>query len=144
MTATITRERPQVRALTVLYDQQCPVCRGARRWLEMHRRVVPVDFVPVGSQQAVTRFPSLDQAQCRSAVTVVTGTGHVYRGDDAWIMCLWAVRRTRHLALQLAAGRHGLLLRAMVNSTGFIRGLTAKHDCVDQCGLLLPPPPLQR
>jgi predicted DCC family thiol-disulfide oxidoreductase YuxK len=142
MTTTITRERPQVRGLTVLYDQECPVCRGARRWLEMHRRLVPVDFVPVGSQQAIARFPLLDQAQCRSAVTVVTDTGHVYRGDDAWVMCLWAVRSTRHLALQLAAGRHGLLLRAMVNSTGFVRGLTTGRDCVDQCGLL-PPPPLQ-
>jgi predicted DCC family thiol-disulfide oxidoreductase YuxK len=131
MTTTITRERPHVRALTVLYDQQCPVCRGARRWLEMHRCLVPVDFVPVVSQQAIARFPTLDQAQCRSAVTVVT---------DAWVMCLWAVRSTRHLALQLAVGRHGLLLRAMVNSTGFIRDLSTKHDCADRCNVLPPPP----
>jgi predicted DCC family thiol-disulfide oxidoreductase YuxK len=140
MTMTITGERPQVRALTVLYDDECPVCRGAKRWLQLHRHVVPVRFAAVGSPRAIAMFPTLDQEQCRSTVTLVTDAGYVYRGDDAWIMCLWAVRRTRHLALQLAAGHHTRWLRMLISGTGFIRGVTTSHECGPKCEVGFAPP----
>ncbi len=126
-------ERPAVGALTVLYDPDCPVCRASKQWLMLHRPLVDVHFVAVGSDVAVARFPGLDQQHCRQVITVVTDTGHVYRGDQAFIMCLWAMRRTRSLALRMASGRRATLLKAMVGATSWCRELMLHTGCDEAC-----------
>jgi predicted DCC family thiol-disulfide oxidoreductase YuxK len=126
-------ERPEVGALTVLYDADCPVCRASKQWLMRMQPLVDVHFVAVGSEVAVRRFPSLDMAHCRQVITVVTDTGHVYRGDRAFIMCLWAMRRTRSLALAMAAGRRATLLKAMVGATSWCRELMLHTGCDEAC-----------
>ena len=51
--------------LTVLYDEACPVCRRARRWVEGQLTYAPVVFVAAGSEEARRRFPVLDHAATR-------------------------------------------------------------------------------
>ncbi len=126
-------ERPEVAALTVLYDPDCPVCRASKQWLMRLRPLVDVHFVAVGSEVAVRRFPSLDMAHCRQVITVVTDTGHVYRGEEAFVMCLWAMRRTRSLALAMAGGRRATLLKAMVGATSWCRELMLHTGCDEAC-----------
>lgn len=127
------RERPQVRALTVLYDSACPVCRASKRWLLVHRALVELRLVDVRSELARQRFPQLDLARCLREITVVTDTGHVYRGDAAVVMCLWALRRTRGLSLQMARGRRGRFLGAITGSTGWFREMMLQGGCDDAC-----------
>ena len=124
---------PQVRALTVLFDPDCPVCRAAKQWLMARRPLIDVRFVAVDSPLAVQRFPELDMAACREVITVVTDEGYVYRGDLAFIMCLWAMRRTRSLALRMASGRRATLLKAMVGATSWCRELMLHTGCDEAC-----------
>jgi predicted DCC family thiol-disulfide oxidoreductase YuxK len=88
-----------MRALTVLYDSDCGLCRRVRDWLEAQPKYVEMEFVAAGSMTARRRFPRLDPEKTLREVTVVGDGGEVYQGAKAWLICLWALRRYRLLAL---------------------------------------------
>lgn len=92
-----------MRCLTVLYDANCRVCRQARGWLEEKPKFVALRFVPAGSPEAARLFPELDPEETLRQITLVGDDGSVYRGAKAWVMCLWATERYRHLAGKLAS-----------------------------------------
>ncbi|MFC4032849.1 DCC1-like thiol-disulfide oxidoreductase family protein [Streptomyces polygonati] len=105
---------PRLRRLTVLYDPDCRVCAFASGWLARQRQLVPLDLVPVGSPEAVRRFPALDQRAARKEITVIGDGGQVYRGDSAWIVCLWALAEHRTLSHTLTSPAGRRLARAAV------------------------------
>ena len=113
--------------LTVLYDEACPVCRRARRWVEGQRTYVPVDFVPAGSDEARCRFPALDHAATRREITVVGDDGATYRDEAAWIVVLWAVASTRQIANDVAMGRKRRLFGGLKGATEWVRRLSARR-----------------
>ncbi|GAA3192967.1 thiol-disulfide oxidoreductase DCC family protein [Dactylosporangium siamense] len=88
--------------LTVLYDAGCGLCRTARTWLASRAQLVPLEFVPAGSDEARRRYPALDPAETLADITVVADDGGVYTGDGAWIICLWALDGYRGLAARLS------------------------------------------
>ena len=124
MSASTPRRPLRPTELFVLYDADCSVCRQARRWVESHRQLVPVRFVPAGSDAARRRFPRLDVGSTLAEITVVTDDGAVLRGDRAWTAVLWATARTRPLALRLAAGRGRRRLRGAMRATDVVRRLS--------------------
>jgi predicted DCC family thiol-disulfide oxidoreductase YuxK len=89
-----------MRGLTVLYDQDCELCRRARSWLGQQAALVPLEFVPAGSPAAKSLFPALDHPSTLRDLTVVGDRGEVYRGAKAWLMCLWALRDHREKAIR--------------------------------------------
>jgi predicted DCC family thiol-disulfide oxidoreductase YuxK len=91
--------------LTVLYDARCGVCASARRWLELQPALVALDFVPAGTEQARRRFPGLQHPDPPEELVVVDDEGGVYRGEDAWILCLYALEDFREWSFRLA-GQH--------------------------------------
>ncbi|MGZ3101021.1 thiol-disulfide oxidoreductase DCC family protein [Streptomyces sp. H72] len=103
-----------VRRLTVLYDAECSLCTHVRDWLLRQPRLVPLELVPAGSDQARRRFPGLDHGTSLEEVTVVGDAGQVYRGAAAWIVVLWALREHRPLAHRLATPAGAKLARGAV------------------------------
>jgi predicted DCC family thiol-disulfide oxidoreductase YuxK len=89
-----------MRGLTVLFDQDCALCRRARTWLGRQAALLPLDFVPAGSLVAQRLFPSLDHTATLREITVISDRGEVYRGAKAWLMCLWALRDYREMAIR--------------------------------------------
>jgi predicted DCC family thiol-disulfide oxidoreductase YuxK len=123
-----------VHALTVLYDEHCPACRAARRWLGRRPQLVPLSFVPAGSTRARALFPALDHAATLRDVTVVDDNGGVYAADDAWLMCLWALPGYRGLALRLASPRLRPLAGRVIAAASALRGGGGYGaDCADAC-----------
>jgi predicted DCC family thiol-disulfide oxidoreductase YuxK len=101
--AGVLTQAPQApAALTVLYDDNCRVCLRARGWLARQPSYLPLNFIAAGSEQARRLYPQLDPQSTLRDVTVVTDTGAVYRGANAWVMCLWALRDHRALAYTLS------------------------------------------
>lgn len=109
--------RTPVRGLTVLYDPNCRLCAFVGRWLRGRRQLVPIRLVPVGSAQARNWFPALDHdGATRREITVVGDAGQVYKGDAAWLVCLWALADHRALSHTLATPHGRRLARAAVLS----------------------------
>ena len=115
-------------SLTVLYDAGCPICRAARRWLAGRPQLVPLEFVPAGSEQARRRFPGLDHAATLRDITVVADTGEVYVGDGAWLACLWALESHRDLAYRLGQPHLLPLARQVVAAAAAVRGATGASN----------------
>ncbi|SFE82373.1 Protein of unknown function, DUF393 [Actinacidiphila alni] len=106
--------RLPVRRLTVLYDPACRLCAFVRDWLVRQRQLVRLDMVPVGSPEAMRRFPELDHAATSREITVVGDSGQLYRGDSAWVVCLWALADHRALSHTLTTPAGRRLARASV------------------------------
>jgi predicted DCC family thiol-disulfide oxidoreductase YuxK len=105
-----------MRKLTVLFDPDCGLCGAASEWLGRQRTLVPLELVPAGSPAAIRRFPDLPPERTAGELTVVADDHFVYRGDRAFVMCLWAVERTRGWSLSLGAAGDGALARRFFRS----------------------------
>jgi predicted DCC family thiol-disulfide oxidoreductase YuxK len=111
--------------LTVLYDAGCGLCRTARTWLASRAQLVPLEFVPAGSDEARRRYPALDPTGAPGGtladITVVADDGGVYTGDGAWIICLWALDGYRGLAARLSRPELRPTARRIVAAAAAVR-----------------------
>ena len=91
-----------MRQLTILYDARCGLCSWARRWMLRQPAFLDLRFVPGGSDAALALFPGVTRRGVAEELVVVDDDGGVYRGGDAWIICLYALERHREWSLRLA------------------------------------------
>ncbi|MER7661347.1 MULTISPECIES: DCC1-like thiol-disulfide oxidoreductase family protein [unclassified Streptomyces] len=130
-----------VRRLTVLYDAQCSLCVHLRHWLQRQRRLVPLDLVPAGSQEARRRYPGLDHERTRREITVLGDRGQVFTGAGAWIVCLWALAEYRPKAHWLATPAGAPFVRVTMLAAAKYREATASgtptgtQACDDRCSV---------
>ncbi|MBS2032194.1 MAG: DUF393 domain-containing protein [Deltaproteobacteria bacterium] len=87
--------------LTVLYDAECGFCCRCRAWLEQQPSLVELELVSREAPGVAARFPGL--APGDDELVVVDNAGGVYRGPDAFIVCLWALVAYRPWAMRLAS-----------------------------------------
>ncbi len=123
-----------VRAITVLYDANCPVCRRAKRWVAAQTPLVDIKFIAAGTAIAHERFPRLDHRRTLADITVIDDRGGVYRDDDAWVVVLWACASTRVAANDVVFGTKRTAFRSVKGATEFARSVTATAPT--------PPPPV--
>ncbi|NBM18316.1 thiol-disulfide oxidoreductase DCC family protein [Streptomyces sp. GC420] len=97
-----------------MYDARCPLCTHIRDWLARQRRLVPLVFVPAGSDEARKRLPALDHGRTLKEITVVADGGQVYEGAAAWVVCLWALAEYRPMSHRLSTPAGALLARGAV------------------------------
>jgi predicted DCC family thiol-disulfide oxidoreductase YuxK len=88
--------------LTVLYDPSCNLCCKAALWLADQPKYLPVAFCAAGSPAARQAFPGIDHDATRNQLTVVGDGGEVYYDERGWLMCLWALKKYRPMALRFA------------------------------------------
>ncbi|MGD9958462.1 DCC1-like thiol-disulfide oxidoreductase family protein [Nocardioides sp.] len=122
--------------LTVLYDEDCAMCRGFGTWLANQPLLVPIDLVAAGSTQARNRFPGLDHRRTLEEITVVGDDGAVWTNEHAWVMCLWATTQHRALAERLARPAWLPLAKAAAYTAAGIRSRTRSSvggDYIDDC-----------
>ena len=87
--------------LAVLYDDGCPFCRRCRVYLERHPQLVPLRLVPMSSAAARTLTGGVIPAAGRELV-VIADDGAFWVGNDAFLMCMWALEDQRALAITLS------------------------------------------
>lgn len=98
---------PPVTAITIVYDDACGFCASTRNWIASQAPLVEISFVASGSREARAKFPWLPAGD----LAVVANTGEVWTGNSAWIVCLWALRGYRDLAVRLSGPLLLLLAR---------------------------------
>jgi len=114
----------RVGSFTVLFDEGCPMCRAARKWLAGRAQLVPLTFVPAGSASARSRFPGLDHEATLRDLTVIADDGTFYMGDSAWLACLWALADHRATAERLSSPRLLPAARRIIAAASAVREAT--------------------
>ena len=115
--------------LTVLYDPTCGFCVRCRQWLDKQPKRIAMRFIPQGSSRQQRLYPGLEyktDVQGRpDELLVVDDAGNIYRDNKAWVMCFYALRDYRGLAIRLARpGMNGLARRAYALISGNRRMLS--------------------
>jgi predicted DCC family thiol-disulfide oxidoreductase YuxK len=85
--------------MTIVYDAACGLCTRLKDWIEEQAPLVRLEFAVSGSTDVRSRFPRLPVGE----LAVVADTGEVWIGNRAWIVCLWALRDYRDLAVRLTS-----------------------------------------
>ena len=86
------------KALYVLFDQECALCQRCRQWLMRQEAFIELRFIPLQSPEVARRFPGLREwpdLDLREKLVVISDEGPVYQGQNAWIMCLYALKHYR-------------------------------------------------
>lgn len=107
-------------ALTVLYDQNCGLCRRAHEWITQQRKLIELVFVPCNSDEARRLFPLLDHDLTTRDLTVISNRGEVYMGPKAWLMVLWSLSQYREWSYRLASP-------ALLPTTRNVVSIISKH-----------------
>ena len=88
--------------LYVLYDHGCGLCSHVVQWMSQQSSSCEIEYVAAGSTEARRMFPDLFSPARPEELVVVAEDGTVYRGDDAFIMCLYALDSYRSLATRIS------------------------------------------
>lgn len=96
----MTSANPQGLCLTVWFDGDCGFCTRVAKWLDQQPKYVAVRCV--AAQSATSGSCPLNTTQLLDKITVTANDGSVYRGTNAWITVLWALRNYRRWSLRFA------------------------------------------
>ncbi|HEX9191633.1 MAG TPA: DUF393 domain-containing protein [Candidatus Deferrimicrobiaceae bacterium] len=98
----------------LIYDADCPVCRGAIDWV---RRNTPspgaFEFLPCRSEETRKRFPDIGEAACLRAMHLVLPDGAVLAGERALPEILRRLPRWRRVAALFSLPAAGFLSRLL-------------------------------
>lgn len=97
--------------LYVFYDENCPLCRRCREWAAGQPAYVRLEFWPLHSSATGARFGDLAGYGPENDLIIFSDEGGVYRGVNAWIIILWALRDCRAWNFQMAQPRWRPLVR---------------------------------
>jgi predicted DCC family thiol-disulfide oxidoreductase YuxK len=89
------------KALTVLYDPGCALCRHCRHWMLGEVARVPLHFVECTGVEARARYG--DIPWLGDELVVVGDGGEVWAGSAAFLVCLWALEEWREWSFRLSA-----------------------------------------
>lgn len=91
-----------MKCLYIIYDAKCPLCQSIASRLRREPCYVPIVPIPSDAPNFSTKFPGLVLPAEPTEVLAIADTGDIYRGDAAWLICLWAMRRYRAASFTLA------------------------------------------
>jgi predicted DCC family thiol-disulfide oxidoreductase YuxK len=125
----------QIDGIEVFYDGRCGMCCSFHEWINRQPRAFGITFIPYQAPDAEKVFPGIGTLDPAREMIVRTDKNAIYRGAEAWVLCLHscanhqtAARRLAgpgllpvaiHACRLLAANRRAL-------SKGFFRGKDRK------------------
>lgn len=86
--------------LTVVYDENCELCRRARDWLALQPSYVELELIAAGSDEAQRRYGSLPWLG--EELVIVDEAGHVWIGPAAFLVAIWSTRDYRPWSYRLS------------------------------------------
>ena len=95
----------QVKGIEVYYDGRCGMCCTFHEWIARQERAFGVTFVPYQDERAERLFPGIGTLDPAREMIVRTAEGEVFRGAEAWVLCLYSCVAYRKLARRLAGRR---------------------------------------
>lgn len=119
------------RRLTVVYDDNCELCRRCRHWLLQQPTHVELRFLESSDPEVYDLYG--DQPWYKIELMVVTDTGIAWVGAQGFIMCLWATVRWRPTSYRLSGKAFTPLaerfFHALSANRSVVSGLLTPHRC---------------
>lgn len=91
-----------VKKIEVFYDGRCGMCCSFHEWIHRQERAFEIDFVPYQAERAEEVFPGIHTLDPAREMIVRADSGEIYRGAEAWVMCLYSCANHRAMAKRLA------------------------------------------
>jgi len=92
----------QIKRVEVFYDGRCGMCCSFHEWINRQPRAFGIAFVPYQSPDAETIFPGIGTLDPAREMIVRTCGNEIYRGAEAWVLCLYSCANHRAAARRLA------------------------------------------
>ena len=89
--------------IEVFYDGRCGMCCTFHEWIYRQPRAFAIDFIPYQSARAESVFPGIGTLDPARQMIVRTESGEVFRGAEAWVMCLLSCANHQTAARRLAS-----------------------------------------
>ncbi|MBT8199760.1 MAG: DUF393 domain-containing protein [Acidimicrobiales bacterium] len=121
-------------SITVLYDPHCNLCRRSALWLTHQPGYIPIEVMAAGSPAAIDQFG--DFGRLGDDMVVVADDGRMWWGSpDAYLVCLWALRKWRPWAERLSspvlAGLAGGFFKRVSTHRMAIGAILGPPKCAD-------------
>ncbi len=113
--------------LTVVYDDRCPLCRRCRKWVMAQQQLVSYRFVPASEWWVRDWLGRL--VPVGDELVVVGRNGATWVGPDAFIVCLWGLRRYRAMAEKLQLPGARAVAKRVFHMVSLGRGLVPGSEC---------------
>ncbi len=88
--------------IEVYYDGRCGMCCTFHEWINRQPRAFAVDFIPYQAERAEQVFPGIGTLDPAREMVVRTDGGELFRGAEAWVMCLYSCANNQTAARRLA------------------------------------------
>lgn len=103
----------QITKIEVFYDGRCGMCCSFHEWINRQPRAYRIDFIPYQSPDAEKVFPGIGTLDPAREMIVRTDDGNIYRGAEAWVLCLYSCTNHQVAAKKLASpGMLSVAIRA--------------------------------
>ena len=89
--------------IEVYYDGRCGMCCTFHEWINRQPRAFGVDFIPYQAERAERAFPGIGMLDPAREMVVRTDGGAIFRGAEAWVMCLYSCANHQAAARRLAS-----------------------------------------
>ena len=120
------RERGGDTPVVLIYDGECPVCRGAVMWIRARSGPEDFEFFSCHSEDLPRRFPTVEKSACLEAMHMVLPDGKVLAGEQAAPEILLRLRRWRWAAALFRLPGAGIL------SGAFYRWFAARRHRISR------------
>jgi predicted DCC family thiol-disulfide oxidoreductase YuxK len=129
--------------LYVIVDGRCGLCTQIGLWLREQPSYVPLRTLSSEADEVKTKFSALPPGE----LAVVSDSGDVWLGDNAFLMCLWALRSYRTWSYRLATPKLRPFARQVFTELSHNRyavsrllGLRSDKELKEQLGKVSIPP----
>lgn len=92
-----------IEGIEVFYDGRCGMCCSFHEWVNKQSRSYRVDFIPYQSREAEHVFPGIGTLDPAREMIVRTDEGQIFRGAEAWVLCLNSCANYQAAARKLAS-----------------------------------------
>ena len=129
------------RRLTVIYDDNCELCRRCRHWLATQPTLVDLRFLAASDAEVVDRYGHLPWY--RIELMIVSDTGVAWVGPEAFVMALWATRKWRATSYRISARAFRPIaerfFHTLSSNRSVVSGMLSPHRCEsDTCSTAVP------
>ena len=91
-----------IEKIEVYYDGRCGMCCSFHEWINRQPRAFGIEFIAYQAARAEQIFPGVGRLDPAREMIVRTCGNEIFRGAEAWVLCLYSCANHQTAARRLA------------------------------------------